>query len=119
MRQQPDPAERILAAVNAVAHAVGDALEDMAEQLKPFIATARRLAADPLVQAEVRRRQVMRALGLPVPSGCHCLCDVAHPGTQVCDEEPVTTTSRYFALFGDVQVPTCAPCAAELMAQTR
>jgi hypothetical protein len=117
--QQPDPAERILAAVNAMADAVGDALVDIAEQLKPLMERVRRLAADPLVQAEVQRRQVMRALGFPVPSGCHCLCAVAHHGTPVCDGEPVTTTSRHFGLFGAIQVPTCAPCAAELMAQTR
>jgi Family of unknown function (DUF6372) len=119
MSEQPDPAERILAAVNAMADAVGNALADIADQLKPFIGTVSRMAADPLVQAEVWRRQVMRALGLPVPSGCHCLCAVAHPGTQVCDGEPVTTTSRHSGVFGEVQVPTCAPCAAELMAQTR
>ncbi len=119
MSEQPDPAERFVAAVNAMADAVGDALADIAEQLKPYIAAASRLAADPLVQAEVRRRQVMRALGFPVPRGCHCLCAVAHPGTPVCDGEPVTTTTRHSGLFGDVQVPTCAPCAAELMAQTR
>jgi hypothetical protein len=119
MSEQPDPAERILAAVNEIADAIGDALADIAEQLKPFLGTVSRLAADPLVQLEVRRRQVMRALGLPVPSGCHCLCAVAHPGTKVCDGEPVTTTSRHSGLFGEVQVPTCAPCAAELMAQTR
>ena len=119
MSEQPDPAERILAAVNAVADAVGDALADIAEQLSPCIQAASRLAADPLVQLEVLRRQVMRALGLPVPSGCHCLCAVAHPGTKVCDGEPVTATSRKSGLFRQVQVPTCAPCAAELMAQTR
>lgn len=119
MSEQPDPVERILAAVNAMADAVGDALVDVAEQLKPVVETVSRLAADPLVQAELRRRQVMRALGLPVPRGCHCLCAVAHLGTQVCDGEPVTTTSRHFGRFGPVQVPTCAPCAAELMAQTR
>ncbi len=119
MSEQPDPGERIFAAVNAMADAVGNALADIAEQLKPLLATVSRLAADPLVQAEARRRQVMRALGLLVPSGCHCVCAVAHPGTRVCDGEPVTTTSRHFALLGEVQVPTCAPCAAELMAQTR
>jgi hypothetical protein len=119
MSEQPDPAERIQAAVNAVADAVGNALADIVEQLKPFLDTVSRLAADPLVQAEVRRRQIMRALGLPVPSGCHCLCAVTHPGTRVCDGEPVTTTSRHAGLFGQIQVPTCAPCAAELMAQTR
>jgi hypothetical protein len=119
MTEQPDPAERIRAAVNAMADAVGNALADIAEQLKPFVQTVRQVAADPVVQVEVRRRQVMRALGLPVPSGCHCPCAAAHPATHVCDGEPVTTTSRHFGLFGDIQVPTCAPCAAELMAQTR
>lgn len=119
MSEQPDPVERVLAAVRAMADAVGEGLADIAEQLKPVIETVSRLAADPLVQAEVRRRQVMRALGLPVPRGCHCLCAAAHPGAQVCDGEPVTTTSRHSGLFGAVQVPTCAPCAAELMAQAR
>lgn len=119
MSEQPDAAERILAALSAMADAVGDALADIAEQLKPYVETASRLAADPLILAEVQRRRVMRALGLPVPSGCHCLCTAAHPGTRVCDGEPVTTTTRHSGLFGDVQVPTCAPCAAELMTQTR
>jgi hypothetical protein len=119
MSEQPDPAERFLAAVNAMADAVSDALADIAEQLRPFVATVSRLAADPLVQAEVQRRRIMRALGLPVTSGCHCACAVAHPGTQVCDGEPVTTTSRHFGLFGQIQMPTCAPCAAEAMAKTR
>jgi hypothetical protein len=119
MSKQPDPAERILAVMDAMADAVGNALADIAEQLKPFIETASRRAADPLVQAEMRRRQVMRALGLPVPRGCHCLCEAAHPETTVCDGEPVTATSRHSGLFGEVQVPTCAPCAAELIAQTR
>jgi hypothetical protein len=119
MSEQPDPAERIQTAVNAMADAVGKALADIGEQLKPFVETMRRFAADPLVQGEVRRRQLMRALGFPVPSGCHCLCAVAHPGTRVCDGEPVTTSTRRFELLGDIQVPTCAPCAAELMAQTR
>jgi len=102
-----------------MADAVGKAVADISDQLKPFADSMRRLAADPLVQAEVRRRQVMRALGLPVPSGCHCSCAVAHPNTKVCDGEPVTTTSRHFEPFGAVQVPTCAPCAAEVMAQTQ
>ena len=119
MSEHPDPADRILAALEAMADAVGNALADIAEQLKPYIETVSRLAADPLVEAEVRRRQLMRALGLRVPRGCHCLCAIAHPGTQACDGEPVTTTTRHSALFGDFQVPTCAPCAAELMAQTR
>jgi hypothetical protein len=119
MTDQPDPAERFVAAVNAISQAVGNALADIGEQLKPYIQAVSRLAADPLVVAEARRRQLMRALGLPVPSGCHCLCSAAHPGTQVCDGEPVTATSRHIGLFGEVQVPTCAPCAAELMAQTR
>jgi hypothetical protein len=119
MTERPDPADRILAALGALADGVGNAIADMVEQLKPFIETASLLAADPLVQAEARRRQIMRALGFPVPRGCHCLCAVAHPGTQPCDGEPVTTTTRHSGLFGDVQVPTCAPCAAELMAQTR
>jgi hypothetical protein len=119
MSEQPDPAERILAALDGMADAVGKALGDVAEHLKPFVESMRRLAADPLVQVEVRRRQLMRALGLPVPSGCHCLCAVAHPGAPVCDGEPVTTSIRRVELLGDIQVPTCAPCAAELMAQTR
>lgn len=117
--QQPDLADRMLAAVDAMADALGNALADIAGQLKPVIGKVSRLAADPLVQAEAGRRQIMRALGLPVPSGCHCLCTVAHPGTKVCDGEPVTTTSRDVGPFGEIQVPTCAPCAAELMAQTR
>ncbi len=121
MSDQPDAAERILAAVNAMADAASKALADLGEQFKPVMQTMRRLAADPLVQAEVHRRQVMRALGFPVPRGCHCACADAHPGTRVCDGEPVTTTLRRFELLGEVQlqVPTCAPCAAELMAQTR
>jgi hypothetical protein len=119
MSEQPDLAERILATLDAVADAVGNALADGAEQLKPFIEAASRRAADPLVQAEVRRRQVMRVLGLPVPRGCHCPCAVAHPGTMVCDGEPVTATSRHSGVFGELQVPTCAPCAAELMSETR
>lgn len=119
MTKQPDPAERILAALDAMADEVGNALAEMHDRLKPFIETASRRAADPLVQAEVRRRQVMRALGLPVPRGCHCACAAAHPDTKVCDGEPVTATSRHSGLLGEVQVPTCAPCAAELMTQTR
>jgi hypothetical protein len=119
MNEQPDPVERVLAAVNALADTVGNALTDITEHLGPFIETASRWAADPLVQAEVRCRQVMRALGLPVPNGCHCPCAVAHPRTNVCDGEPVTATSRHTGLFGEIQVPTCAPCAAEVMAQTR
>jgi hypothetical protein len=119
MSEQPDPAARILAALDGMADAVGRALADVGEQLKPFAQTMRRFAADPLVQTEVRRRQLMRVLGFPVPRGCHCQCAVAHPGTRVCDGEPVTTSTRRFELLGDIQVPTCAPCAAELMAQTR
>jgi len=119
MSKQPDPAERIRAAMDAMADAVGNAVTDIAEQLKPVIETASRRAADPLVQAEVLRRQVMRALGLPVPRGCHCQCAAAHPGANVCDGEPVTATSRHAGLFGDVQVPTCAPCAAEVITQAR
>jgi hypothetical protein len=119
MSEQPDPGERIQAALNAMADALDKALADVGEQLKPLRQTINRVAADPLVQAEVLRRQVMRYLGLPVPRGCHCLCEVVHPEAQVCDGEPVTTIARPSELFGHIQVPACAPCAAELMAQTR
>jgi hypothetical protein len=44
---------------------------------------------------------------------CLCLCGRAHPAdTGVCDGEMVTTRHYETDLYGPVDVPLCAPCAA-------
>jgi hypothetical protein len=118
MSDEPDPTpeERFLAAVERAAEATGKWLEDAREALQPFLKALQRLAAgDPEVQARVRRRaEEDHAM---VSLACDCQCEKVHPDAQVCDLNAVTTIRDYSGDAGPVDVPVCAPCAAEVMAR--
>jgi hypothetical protein len=72
------------------------------------------LLAD-LVGTEVQNR-VRRRAEEDVALACGCECAKVHPGSWVCDLKAVTTFRRA-SPAGPVDVPVCAPCAAEVMAQ--
>jgi hypothetical protein len=85
------------------------------ETLRPVIRRLAELYADPIDEGAVAGRD---ALSGRLRSGCQCLCTLAHPGQRVCDSRPVTIITRYSELTGRVDVPVCAPCAAEDLAVT-
>ena len=110
--------EQLRAALEGIAKTVGEALSVIWYAFQPFFDALAKLAATPEFQAEWVRRELLAGRALPArPSGCHCLCGYVHRGIHVCDGEPVTTVHRWSQLTGPVEVPTCAPCAAEVMAQ--
>lgn len=109
------PEERIAAGLERVAAALGKWAAETRQMLRPVIARLAELAEDPHFQGELRRRELLT--GQRSRSDCQCLCAVVHPGEHVCDGQAVTTVRRHSDVTGDVDVPTCAPCAAELMAQ--
>lgn len=44
--------------------------------------------------------------------GCDCICASSHPDdTGVCDNHAVITRRLTTSLYGEVDVPLCAPCA--------
>jgi hypothetical protein len=113
MGDQPDPTpeQRIRAAVEMA----GTWMEDTWNAVRPFLKGLERLATDPEVQARVRRRaEEDRAMVAPA---CRCVCEKVHPGAWVCDVKAVTTIRHRSEPSGPVDVPVCAPCAAEVMAQ--
>ncbi len=117
MNDEPDltPEERLQAAVEHTAEVIGKWIADAREALQPFVAAIEKLTGDPEAQARVRRRaEEDRAM---VTRACDCRCETVHPDAQVCDMKAVTTVRDRADGTGPVDVPVCAPCAAEVMAQ--
>jgi hypothetical protein len=117
MGDQPDPTpeQRIRAAVEHTVEMAGKWMEDTWNAVQSFLNGLERLGADPAVQARVRwRAEEDRAMVAPA---CRCVCEKVHPGAWVCEVKAVTSILHYPKPSGPVDVPVCAPCAAEVMAQ--
>jgi hypothetical protein len=117
MGDEPDltPEERVRAAVEQTVEMAGKWMADTWDAVQSLVKRFERLGTDPTVQACVRSRaEEDRAIVAPA---CQCRCEKIHPGARVCDVKGVTTI-RHRPDPGDpVDIPVCAPCAAEVMAQ--
>jgi len=117
MGDEPEltPEDRLRAAVEQTVEMAGKWVADAWAAVQPFMKGLERLATDPEIQARVRwRAEEDRAMVSPA---CRCMCEKVHPGAWVCDVKGVTTIRRRSDPSGAVDVPVCAPCAAEVMAQ--
>jgi len=117
MGHEPEltPEQRLRAAVERAVEMAGRWMADTRDALQPFVKGLERLGTDREVQARLRwRAEEDRAMVSPA---CQCLCEKVHAGAWVCDVKAVTTIRHYSDPSGPVDVPVCAPCAAEVMAQ--
>lgn len=117
MGDEPDltPEQRFLAAIEHTAELAARWVADSWDAVQPFLRRLERLTDDPEVQARLRwRAQEDRAV---VGPACQCTCEKAHPDVRVCDVKAVTTIRRHSTASGSLDVPVCAPCAAEVIAQ--
>ena len=105
------PEQHLKAALDHLARAARMWATEAWEVVEPAIGRLADLTGDPQVQAWVRRRAAE-----DVALACDCECAKVHPGSWVCDRKAVTTIRRSDPA-GPVDVPVCAPCAAEVMAQ--
>jgi hypothetical protein len=92
-----------------VGRKVGQAITDAIERVRP--------ASDAV--AEVFRRPEVQALFERADKAlrrrpCLCFCRNAHPDDRsICETFDAVVTGQHSSeLFGDIQVPLCAPCAA-------
>jgi len=109
------PEERLRAAVEHTVELAGNWMADAWDAVQSFVKGLERLGTDPHVQARVRwRANEDRAMVAPA---CRCVCAKVHAGAWVCDVKAVTTIRHYSAPSSPVDVPVCAPCAAEVMTQ--
>jgi hypothetical protein len=116
MNDRPDltPEQRFQAVVEHTAEVIGRWLADTREALQPFRKALERLARDPELPDRLRRRaEEDRAM---VTLACDCQCAILHPDARVCDLKAVTTI-RCAHKTGTIDIPVCAPCAAEVMAK--
>jgi hypothetical protein len=68
-----------------------------------------KLASDPAFRTAI---EVGRPAYIRVRRPCRCPCSQAHPNdVGVCDDDAVITRRVASGLFGDLDVPLCAPCA--------
>jgi hypothetical protein len=105
------PEEHLQAAFDHLGRAVRQWAMDARRALDPVVGLVGDLLGSPEAQARVRRRAEE-----DVALACDCECAKVHPGSWVCDLKAVTSIRRATAA-GPVDVPVCAPCAAEVMAQ--
>ena len=105
------PEQHLQAAFDHLGKAARRWVADARQALDPVFGPLRKLGADPAAQARMRRRAEE-----DVALACDCDCAKIHAGSWVCDLKAVTTIRR-FGPAGRVDVPVCAPCAAEAMAQ--
>jgi hypothetical protein len=105
------PEQHLQAAFDHLAKAARQLARDTWQALEPVIGRLPGLTDDPRAQARVRRHAED-----DVALACDCKCAKVHPGSWVCDMKAVTTIRRSHP-SGAVDVPVCAPCAAEVMAQ--
>lgn len=113
MSEEPagTPEEHLQAAFDHLAKAARQWAAGTWQALEPVIGRLGGLVGGPEVQARLRRRAEE-----DVAVACDCRCAKVHPGSWVCDVKAVTTIRRSDPT-GSVDVPVCAPCAAEVMAQ--
>jgi hypothetical protein len=104
------PEEHLQAAFDHLGKAARQWAMDARRAVEPVIGLLAELAGKD-VQARVRRRAEE-----DVTLACDCECARVHPGSWVCDLKAVTTIRRGDP-NGPVEVPVCAPCAAEVMTQ--
>jgi len=105
------PEEHLQAAFDHLAQAARQLAKEARQALEPLAGWLAQLGSDPQAQARVRRH----GEGDVAPA-CDCECADVHPGSWVCDMKAVTVVRRS-SPAGPVEVPVCAPCAAEAMAQ--
>ena len=105
------PEQHLQAAFDHLAKAARQLARETWQALEPVIGRLSGLTDDPRVQARVRRRGEE-----DVALACDCKCATIHPGSWVCDMKAVTTIRRSDPA-GPVDIPVCAPCAAEVMTQ--
>jgi hypothetical protein len=112
--QDLTPEEHLQAAFDHLSRAARLWAGEARQALEPYLRRLSDLASDPQMQARQRRRAEE-----DVAAACDCECAALHPGAWVCDMKAVTTIRRSVPSGGGVDVPVCAPCAAEVMAQQR
>lgn len=117
MSDEPDPTpeERFQAALDRMSEVVAKWMTDGWEAVQPFLKAVEKFASDPEVQARLRRRA--QEDGAFVAPACRCQCAAVHPDAQVCDARAVTAVRQYSDRTRPINIPVCAPCAAEAMAQ--
>jgi hypothetical protein len=106
------PEQHLQAAFDHLATAASAWATDARRALKPVIGRLGELLGDPDVKAARVRRRAEEDVAL----ACNCDCAKVHPGSWVCDLKGVTTIRRS-GPTGPVDIPVCAPCAVEMMAQ--
>jgi hypothetical protein len=105
------PEQHLQAAFDHLARAARTWVADARQALDPVFGRLSRLGDDPRAQARVRG-----SAHEDVALACDCVCAKVHPGSWVCEVKAVTTIRRS-GPKGLIDVPVCAPCAAEVMAQ--
>ena len=92
-----------------VGRRVGLAVTDALERIRPAIAAVTDLADRPEVRSVVERAEKLLR-----HRPCLCFCARAHPADAgICEPFDAVITRPYSSdLFGEIDVPLCAPCAA-------
>lgn len=104
------PEQHLQAALDHIGKAARQLAREARQALEPVLGRLAVLSDDLQAQARVRRRAEE-----DVALACGCECARVHRGSWVCDLKAVTTIRS--DPTGRVDVPVCAPCAAEVMAQ--
>lgn len=92
-----------------VGRRVGQAMTDVLDQLRPALDALAEVANRAEVRTVIERvEQVVRH------RPCLCFCRRAHPAdSDICEMFDAVITGQHSSdLFGDFDVPLCAPCAA-------
>jgi hypothetical protein len=105
------PEQHLQAAFDHLARAARTWVADARKAAEPVIGRLGKLGTDPRVQAWVRH-----SAAEDVAPACDCECAKIHPGSWVCEVKAVTTIRRP-GPKGIIDIPVCAPCAAEVMVQ--
>jgi hypothetical protein len=92
-----------------VGRRVGLAMSDALDRIRPAIAAVAEVAGRPEVRAVVERAEKLLR-----HRPCLCFCARAHPDDAgICEPfDAVITRPHNSDLFGEIDVPLCAPCAA-------
>jgi hypothetical protein len=92
-----------------VGRRVGQAITDAIERVRPAADALAGFISRPEVQAVFERAE--RTLRR---RPCLCFCQRAHPEDRgICETFDAVVSGRHSSdLFGDIDVPLCAPCAA-------
>jgi hypothetical protein len=109
------PEQRLFAAIERTVEMTGKWMEDTWDAVRPILRRLEKLATDPQVQARVRWRA--EEDGSMIRPACQCVCEKVHADAWVCDVKAVTSVRHYSDPSGPVDVPVCAPCAAEVIAR--